>query len=66
MAGRQVGERPLDAAFRQVIGRFMSGVVVITATHQGDLDLARDIIIRHTARAKQTQRRGIERAGGQL
>ncbi len=37
MAGRQVGEKPLDAAaFRQVIGRFMSGVVVITATHQGE------------------------------
>jgi flavin reductase (DIM6/NTAB) family NADH-FMN oxidoreductase RutF len=37
MAGRQVGEKPLDAAaFRQVIGRFMSGVVVITATHQDE------------------------------
>ncbi len=36
-AGRRVGEQPLDAgAFRQVIGRFMSGVVVITATHQGE------------------------------
>jgi 4-nitrophenol 2-monooxygenase / 4-nitrocatechol 4-monooxygenase, reductase component len=37
MADRQVGEKPLDAAaFRQVIGRFMSGVVVITATHRGE------------------------------
>jgi 4-nitrophenol 2-monooxygenase / 4-nitrocatechol 4-monooxygenase, reductase component len=37
MAGRRVDEQPLDAgAFRQVIGRFMSGVVVITATHQGE------------------------------
>src|SRR5260370_22512877 len=36
-AGRRVGEQPLDAgAFRQVIGRVMSGVVVITATHQGE------------------------------
>jgi flavin reductase (DIM6/NTAB) family NADH-FMN oxidoreductase RutF len=34
---RPVDEQPLDAgAFRQVIGRFMSGVVVITATHQGE------------------------------
>jgi 4-nitrophenol 2-monooxygenase / 4-nitrocatechol 4-monooxygenase, reductase component len=37
MAGQRVDEQPLDAgAFRQVIGRFMSGVVVITATHQGE------------------------------
>ncbi len=37
MDGRRVDEQPLDAgAFRQVIGRFMSGVVVITATHQGE------------------------------
>jgi 4-nitrophenol 2-monooxygenase / 4-nitrocatechol 4-monooxygenase, reductase component len=37
MTGQRVDEQPLDAgAFRQVIGRFMSGVVVITATHQGE------------------------------
>src|SRR6201992_2410922 len=37
MAGQRVEGQPLDAAvFRQVIGRFMSGVVVITATHQGE------------------------------
>jgi 4-nitrophenol 2-monooxygenase / 4-nitrocatechol 4-monooxygenase, reductase component len=37
MAGQRVDEQPLDAgAFRQVIGRFMSGVVVITAAHQGE------------------------------
>jgi flavin reductase (DIM6/NTAB) family NADH-FMN oxidoreductase RutF/DNA-binding GntR family transcriptional regulator len=37
MAGQRVDEQPLDAgAFRQVIGRFMSGVVVITATHEGE------------------------------
>jgi flavin reductase (DIM6/NTAB) family NADH-FMN oxidoreductase RutF/DNA-binding GntR family transcriptional regulator len=37
MAGQRVDGQPLDAgAFRQVIGRFMSGVVVITATHQGE------------------------------
>ena len=37
IAGQRVDEQPLDAgAFRQVIGRFMSGVVVITATHQGE------------------------------
>ncbi len=37
MTGQQVGDQTLDAgAFRQVIGRFMSGVVVITATHQGE------------------------------
>jgi len=30
------------------------------------LDLEREVIIRHTAHAKQTQQRGIERAGGQL
>src|ERR1700693_975206 len=37
MAGQGVDEQPLDAgAFREVIGRFMSGVVVITATHQGE------------------------------
>jgi flavin reductase (DIM6/NTAB) family NADH-FMN oxidoreductase RutF/DNA-binding GntR family transcriptional regulator len=37
MAGRQVDEQPLDAGvFRQVIGRFMSGVVVITAIHEGE------------------------------
>jgi 4-nitrophenol 2-monooxygenase / 4-nitrocatechol 4-monooxygenase, reductase component len=36
-AGQRVDEQPLDAgAFRQVIGRFMSGVVVITATHHGE------------------------------
>ena len=37
MAGQQVDEQPLDAGvFRQVIGRFMSGVVVITAVHEGE------------------------------
>ena len=37
MAGQRVDEQPLDAgAFRQVIGRFMSGVVVITAIHEGE------------------------------
>jgi 4-nitrophenol 2-monooxygenase / 4-nitrocatechol 4-monooxygenase, reductase component len=37
MTGQRVDEQSLDAgAFRQVIGRFMSGVVVITATHQGE------------------------------
>jgi len=37
MAGQRIDEQPLDAAvFRQVIGRFMSGVVVITATDQGE------------------------------
>lgn len=37
MTERQVDEQLLDArAFRQVIGRFMSGVVVITATHEGE------------------------------
>ena len=37
MAGQRVDAQPLDAgAFRQVIGRFMSGVVVITAAHQGE------------------------------
>jgi len=37
MAGQQVDEQPLDAGvFRQVIGRFMSGVVVITAIHEGE------------------------------
>jgi 4-nitrophenol 2-monooxygenase / 4-nitrocatechol 4-monooxygenase, reductase component len=37
VAGQRVEEQPLDAgAFRHVIGRFMSGVVVITAAHQGE------------------------------
>jgi flavin reductase (DIM6/NTAB) family NADH-FMN oxidoreductase RutF/DNA-binding GntR family transcriptional regulator len=37
MAGQDVDEQPLDAGvFRQVIGRFMSGVVVITAIHEGE------------------------------
>jgi 4-nitrophenol 2-monooxygenase / 4-nitrocatechol 4-monooxygenase, reductase component len=37
MASQYVDEQPLDAGvFRQVIGRFMSGVVVITATHEGE------------------------------
>jgi len=37
MTGQRVDSQPLDAAaFRQVIGRFMSGVVVITAAHQGE------------------------------
>jgi flavin reductase (DIM6/NTAB) family NADH-FMN oxidoreductase RutF/DNA-binding GntR family transcriptional regulator len=37
MTSQRADEQPLDAgAFRQVIGRFMSGVVVITATHEGE------------------------------
>lgn len=39
---------------------------LVKAYEKADLDQARDIIIRHTAHAKQVQRRGIERAGGQL
>ena len=39
---------------------------LVQAYERADLDDAREIIIRHTAHAKQTQQRGIERAGGQL
>ena len=39
---------------------------LVQAYERADLDGVRDVIIRHTAHAKQTQQRGIERAGGQL
>ena len=39
---------------------------LVQAYERADLDGAREVIIRHTAHAKQTQQRGIERAGGQL
>jgi benzoate/toluate 1,2-dioxygenase reductase component len=39
---------------------------LVQAYERADLDGAREIITRHTAHAKQTQQRGIERAGGQL
>ena len=36
------------------------------AYERADLGGVREVIIRHTAHAKATQQRGIERAGGQL
>jgi DNA-binding GntR family transcriptional regulator len=39
---------------------------LVQAYQRADRDAVRDIIIRHTAHAKRTQQRGIERAGGQL
>ena len=39
---------------------------LVHAYERADLDGARKVIIRHTAHAKQTMQRGIERAGGQL
>jgi len=39
---------------------------LVQAYERADRDAVREIIIRHTAHAKQTQQRGIERAGGQL
>ncbi len=39
---------------------------LVQAYERADLDSVREVIIRHTAHAKQTQQRGIERAGGQL
>jgi len=39
---------------------------LVQAYERADLDGVREVIIRHTAHAKQTQQRGIERAGGQL
>lgn len=39
---------------------------LVQACERADRDGARGIITRHTARAKQTQKRGIERAGGRL
>jgi len=39
---------------------------LVQAYERADRDGVREVIIRHTAHAKQTQQRGIERAGGQL
>jgi DNA-binding GntR family transcriptional regulator len=41
-------------------------VELVQAFERADHDSVREVIIRHTAHAKQTQQRGIQRAGGQL